>query len=971
MFKKNLLLAILWTLSSSLAFSQGSGSLRGIITDQSGALVPAAQIRVTGPAGIVREVTSTGDGSYIINGLAPGKYAVRASSAGLTQPESTSVDIGTGAATTLNIGLRLVLENQQVTVDEKLTGSVDTDPSQNAASLSVSGSDLDALSDDPDDLAADLAALAGPSAGPAGGQFYIDGFTAGDAVLPSKSSIREIRINQNPFSPEFETIGFGRTEIFTKPGTDKFRGQVYFNYGNDIFNSRNPYAQQKAPFLLKDPGGSFGGALGKRTSYFVDLDRRQIDNGAVINAVIVDQKTFAITPYSAVAGTPSTRTRISPRLDYQINSSNTFMFRYGLTDSSNDANGIGGFNLISKAYTQTMREHAFQATETAVISSHIIDETHVQFLHQNQVQKTASLDPAISVASAFNGGGPGNPDYFYIHHHYEVQNFVSMAFGKHTIKTGVRLRAVSLVDSTKANFDGTWTFGGNTAFSSIQQYQQTLLHAPGVGPTQLTVNAGTPGVQVGQIDLSFFAGDDYRIRPNITFSYGLRYEWQTNIHDNKNFAPRVAVAWAPGKPAKGGRAKTVIRLGGGLFYDRFTEQNILVAERFDGVSQKQFVVRNPFTVLTPGTYSFPTIPSIAELQKIPGALSLQAVHTVSPLISVPYVIQTALGVERSLPRNTTLAVTWTNSHALHGLRTRNINAPLNRVATPSIYPYASQGLTGPILEMESAGLYNQNQLVTNLNTRVNSKISLFGYYTLSYAKSNADGVNSFPADQYNLADEYGTASGNARHRGSIGGSVATYWNLRLSPLVDLRSGTPFNITTSQDIYGSTILNARPGIVTDPNFPGVVKTAYGLFNPNPQPGDTIVPRNFGRSPSQFSVDLRVARTFSLRKNREKTARAGAADSGGSPSVAAPVAGPARSRNGIGGFDGQATAIGNAGGNKNYNLTVSVSSRNLFNHVNPGPVIGNINSPKFGQSNELSGGNGASSNRRFEFQLRLAF
>ena len=70
----------------------------------------------------------------------------------------------------------------------------------------------------------DLQALAGPSAGPNGGQIYIDGFTGGQ--LPPKSSIREIRINQNPFSAEYDKLGYGRIEIFTKPGTDKYHGQI-------------------------------------------------------------------------------------------------------------------------------------------------------------------------------------------------------------------------------------------------------------------------------------------------------------------------------------------------------------------------------------------------------------------------------------------------------------------------------------------------------------------------------------------------------------------------------------------------------------------------------------------------------------------------------------------------------------------------------------------------------------------------
>ncbi len=613
------------------------------------------------------------------------------------------------------------------------------------------------------------------------------------------------------------------------------------------------------------------------------------------------------------------------------------MFRYGLTTSNNQGNGIGGFNLVSRAYDQTSVEHAFQATETMVIGTQAIDETRFQFLHQHQTQDSPDTDPSILVSSAFNGGGPANADYSYIHHHYEVQNNLTIARSAHTIKAGIRLRAVSIQDSSQANFDGTWLFGGAYApilsanfqpvvpglvcnaaslnpgcqtISSIQQYQRTLALAAmglggpqiqqlGGGPTQFSLNTGNPLVLVGQVDAGLYAGDDWRARPNLTFSYGLRYEVQTNIHDRTDFAPRLAMAWAPGKAAQGGRQKTVIRLGTGIFYDRFNEQNILIAERFNGVSQTQYTVVDP-VLANPA--AFPAISAIGPLSGL--TASSQAIHTVSRPIQAPYVFQTALAVERQLPKNTTIAVTWTNSHGLHQLLSRNINAPLpgtyTGVTGSGTYPFPG---AGPILEMESAGLYNQNQLVTNINTRVNPKITLFGFYTLSYAFSNTDGVNTFPANQYSLAGEYGPAANDVRNRGTMGGTIATVWGLRLSPLITVQSGAPFNITTSEDVYGDTLSTARPGIATNPNQPGAIQTAYGLLDPNPSAGEAIIPRNFGRGPGLYSVDLRVARTFVLHRGRgEQTARpAGSIDTNAAPSVAAPAAGPPR-RGGIGGFDG---------------------------------------------------------------------
>ena len=282
---------LLWLSLATLASAQ-TGGLRGVVADTSGAPVPGAQVTVSNDTGVNKLVITSESGAYLLNGLAPGKYTIKASFPGM-QSQPASAEVSDGIAT-LDITLRLVLEKQEVTVQESAGPQVSTDPSANAAAVVLKDDALDSLSDDPDDLQADLQALAGPSAGPNAGQVYIDGFTAGDAVLPNKDAIREIRVNQNPFSPEFDAIGYGRTEILTKPGKDRFRGQVFFNYGNAIFNSRNPYAAEKPPFDLKDIGGSVGGPLSKNASFFLDVDRRHIDNGTAIDAVTLDPATLAI-----------------------------------------------------------------------------------------------------------------------------------------------------------------------------------------------------------------------------------------------------------------------------------------------------------------------------------------------------------------------------------------------------------------------------------------------------------------------------------------------------------------------------------------------------------------------------------------------------------------------------------------------------------------------------------------------------
>src|SRR5712692_3172447 len=287
-----------------------TASLRGQVTDESGAVIPGAQVVVNGPLDFVKTATADNSGLYSFVDLPAGEYSVQASALELILPRPAKITLKPGIQT-LDLQLKVALPLQKVTVQENAGPSVTTDPGNNASALVLRGDDLQALADNPEDLAADLQALAGPSAGPSGGAIFIDGFSGGQ--LPSKDSIREIRINQNPFSPEYDKLGYGRIEIFTKPGTDKFHGSGFFNFAGDFWNSRNPYAMQKAPFLLKEYGGNLSGPAGKRASFFLDVQRHSIDNGSIINATTLDPVTLSvINPFTDVFRTPQRRVIVNP-----------------------------------------------------------------------------------------------------------------------------------------------------------------------------------------------------------------------------------------------------------------------------------------------------------------------------------------------------------------------------------------------------------------------------------------------------------------------------------------------------------------------------------------------------------------------------------------------------------------------------------------------------------------------------------
>src|SRR6202041_142161 len=197
----------------------------------------------------------------------PGKYTVTANAQGFAVFIQNDVAISAGQTAQFNIALDINGQQEKVNVQSE-GPTLDVNPANNASAVILTGKDLEALPDDPDELQSDLEALAGPSAGPNGGQLYIDGFTAGE--LPPKSSIREIRVNQNPFSSEYVKLGYGRIEVFTKPGTDKLHGQFLLDGNDSAFNTQDPFVTGPVPsydsILLN---GSIGGAITNKAAFFL------------------------------------------------------------------------------------------------------------------------------------------------------------------------------------------------------------------------------------------------------------------------------------------------------------------------------------------------------------------------------------------------------------------------------------------------------------------------------------------------------------------------------------------------------------------------------------------------------------------------------------------------------------------------------------------------------------------------------
>ena len=986
-FQVILLMIVSLFAGSSLA-AQGAaaqaatGRLRGQVTDPSGATVAGATVLLTTPAGASLDTTAGKDGSYEFKNLAPGKYVVKAVADGFAQFTQANVIISAGQIQKLNIPLTIEVQEQKVVVNDSST-TVDVNPANNAGAIVIKGKDLDALSDDPDEFQSELQALAGPSAGPNGGQIYIDGFTAGQ--LPPKSSIREIRINQNPFSAEYDKLGYGRIEILTKPGTDNWHGQVQVTGTSSAFNSRDPFLGDAS-----QPGydselynASLGGPLGKKASFFFSIDRREQNNLNIISATVLDPTDPSTTmPFSGAVPFPQTRTNLGPRFDFQLTPTNTLSVRYQYFRDNEQNEGVGGFNLATQAFNELETEDTLQIVDTQILGPRTINETRFQYIHGNTGQNIVAAglpftidNPTVNVQGAFIGGPNNTGNQSDVQNSYEVQNFTAITAGNHTIKFGGRVRATQDDNSLTNNFNGQFTFTSLDIYQKTIQLMQAgatpaMVIAAGFGARQYSVITGTPSLTDTYFDIEPYVQDDWKFRPNITLSYGLRYEAQSNLSGQHDFAPRLGAAWGVG--AKGKRpAIVVLRAGFGIFYDRFTQTLVEQQERLNGVLQTQTTIVNPAC--------FPTANANGDfgpatcLTAGGSSSSLGTQYQNNSNLTTPYTMQTGVSVERQLTKYANLAVTYLNSRGVHQYVTTNINAPLPCTVAgcdPATQPRPNPA-EGDIYQYQSEGIFKQNQLIVNSSVRIGTKLSLFGYYVLNYADADTAGPNTFASNSYDISQDYGRTPYDIRNRLFLGGTIGLPYAFRLSPFVIASSGIPYNVTTGEDNNNDSIFNDRPAFGTGcgPGAPSnLVSTRLGCFNIMPEPGDILVPYDYGTSPGRFTFNLRVSKSFGFGAKKESAANAGLGGPSGGTFGRGPGGGGGRG----GGPGGGGFGPGNPT-NRKYGLTFSVSAQNLFNNVNVATPVGIVTSPIFSYANGLAGRpySTTTANRRFDLQMLFSF
>jgi hypothetical protein len=598
---------------------------------------------------------------------------------------------------------------------------------------------------------------------------------------------------------------------------------------------------------------------------------------------------------------------------------------YNYESETEENQGVdGGFDLLERGFDNAERRHTLRFSLTSIMSAGSLNELRLSLSRRREEARARSESPAVIVLDSFSSGGNQeslqNDD---VRDRLDLVNNFSFRRRKHTIKAGGRIEFDLHKFLNRANFGGTFTFGSGferdaasnviigadgspITITPIEQYRRTLLGLPGYGPSQFSIVRGDPFIRVPLWETSWFAMDDWRVSPRLMLSFGARHELQRGIDDRYNIAPRFSIAWAADK-----ESKSVIRAGAGLFYDDLESELIFDSILYDGVRQQQFVINQPSF--------FPDIPSSFD----DAARSEPLIRTRSQDMDAPYLINTSIGYERKLPWGIIGSVTYSWQRGVHLLRTRNINAPVPGSGLRQIPD------RGPILQYESSGISTRHELGFNWRFELRRKLSLFGNYFLSNTRSDTDSASLAPADSYSWLNEWGPASEDQRHRVVFGGSLNLPGETRFSPLVQISSGNPFNITTGRDNNGDTLFTDRPSIV-GPDHPEAIITRFGVFNPNPQPGDRIVPRNLGRGLGQVSVDMNFTKTFAFGRAEQGTQKSSGRDE-----------------------------------DERFKLTLGASVNNLLNKTNLTGFSGVLSSSRFDRPNRALGA------RRITLSLRFSF
>jgi hypothetical protein len=767
---------LLFICAASSAAGQSSGyPLTGSVQDPSSAGVEGAKLTLKRSDGDDQQTTTTDAlGAFRFERVATGAYQLQVERAGF-KIQASRVRIGSRAPAPMRITLSLADVRQEITVRSQAT-RVSTDNADNLDTVTLDRQALDNLPIfDQDYIGAMSRFLDSGSVATGGVTLIVDGLEATRAGV-SASAIQEVKINQNPYSAEYSRPGRGRIEIITKPGSQEYHGTFNFLFRDYHLNAREPFAVLRPPEQRRIFEGSLTGPVGrsKTTSFLISANREQEDTQAIV---------FAIGPGGPVdenVPSPQRNTELSAGMTHQFGENHLVSIRGVYTDRTIRNQGVGGITLPAAGANFEDREDLLFLNHRGLMTRKLLNEFRIMFGRQHTPTTSLEAGPKIMVLDAFTGGG-AQGDRLQTENHVAFNEILSWTTGKHFIKTGI-----NVPDISRRGLDDYTNFEGTYSFSTLRDYMNHR-------PFSFIRQQGEGHLVFLEKVIGGFVQDEFRVRPNFSISAGLRYDWQNYFHDNNNFSPRLAFAFAPGKTRT-----TVIRGGAGFFYDRTGPQPIFDLLRYDGQRLRRFVITDP-------VYPEPADVSGAQAT---------SVTRLDPTVKIPYTVQYGIGVERQLRKSTALTLNYFGIRGVDMFRSRDVNAP-----APPFYLARPNPTFSVVRQIESSADLQSHALEIGLRGNVTGYFNGMIQYALGRAYNSVGtgntgggritGINVFPADNYNLSGEWARADYDQTHRFNLLGTFTPGKLFNLGIAVSLYSGSPYSLTTGRDDNRDGLANDRP------------------------------------------------------------------------------------------------------------------------------------------------------------------
>jgi carboxypeptidase family protein/TonB-dependent receptor-like protein len=739
----------------------------GTVVDPTGAVLPTAQLELRTSTGALVAATSTDNaGAFRFDRAAPGRYDLRATFEGF-QPTTVRVTVGTRAPAPVRLTLPLAGISQEVTVGNA-PAEVRTDTASNLDASSVDANAIDKLPVFDQDILSTMSRFLDASAIGTNGTTLIVNGVEMNSLMVSASAIKQIKINQDPYSAEYPRPGRGRIEVVLKPGSQEYHGVGNFIFRDAAFDAKNAFAAEKPPEQRRVGEGFVGGPVGHSDKTSFSLSVRAVADD--LQAIV-----FAAGPTGAIqqnVAAPYRNILAAGTINHQRGDSTTMSLTLSYQDQSRHNQDVGGTTLPSAGTNWSFGEQSGTYTQQTIFKPTLLNQFRL-FVGQ-EFEPTTSVSPVrkLVVLDAFTGGG-AQGDQLRTEHHFTLTDMLTWSAGRHTMKAGM-----NIPDWSRRRFDDNTNIGGTFYFSSLDTYNAGQ-------PYSFIQQVGNGHVAFLEKVIGFFVQDEIRVSPRLSASLGLRYDWQNYFHDDNNFGPRGSFAFA--STADG---KTVIRGGTGVFYDRSGPRPIQDLIRYNGVQQLKYVITDP---------GFPQ-------PYPPGGIAAQppSVVQLAPDVQLPSTLQSSVTLERQLTKSTSASITYTNTRGFDQFLSRDVNAP-----PPPLYLTRPDPTRGFVREIESAGKLVANSVQFTLRGQVTRVLNLSGQYTLSETKNNTSGINWVPPNAYDMSLEYAHADFDQRHRFDLLGSLNGGLWLNVGVALALYSGRPYSVTTGTDDFNTGIANARP------------------------------------------------------------------------------------------------------------------------------------------------------------------